>query len=294
MSWSYVRWALVAPVLAALVGCSAPGLQNGIGTSLAPSDAAYQSQIQEAYAGIICRREGLPFLPDGTCDVGHMNPAFWTIFVQSGMNDIDTRCDAYLAWLDRKTRAQPVILKEISNIRDASQAILTATGADKSMQIVGFALGFATNTFTNVNSLLLSVDGSTVQKVVYNSRSTFRRELQPRAIDSKPTAIYALRSYLEICTPMTIATNINIGAGAIGTGTAATSVVAADTFTTVYVVTPYSNALRAYFRQSSANQKAMANWLVQHQFKIDAVTFAISNYPVQQSQMMKDLGIPAN
>ena len=127
------------------------------------------------------------------------------------MNDIDRRCDSYLAWLDDRRRTNNAVLKELGDITVASQAIMRVAGVGANpITLAGLAFGLAANTFTNVNSrLLLEVDKTTVQTLVLRRRDDYRLELQRIRIDTRPAAVHALRSYLNICTPFTIETDIN-------------------------------------------------------------------------------------
>lgn len=126
------------------------------------------------------------------------------------MNDIDVRCDSYLVWLDARRRAREPILQEISDVRTTTTAILAATGAGvEPIAIAAAAFGLASSSFTNVNSsLVFALDQSTVQTVVVSRQNEFRRNL-PLVIDNRPAAMYALRSYLRLCMPMTIDTQVN-------------------------------------------------------------------------------------
>ena len=86
---------------------------------------------------------------------------------------------------------------------------LSGVGADP-ITMAGLAFGFAANTFTNINSrLLLEVDKTTVQTLVLRRRSDYRLQLQSVRVQNKPAVVHALRSYLNICTPFTIETDIN-------------------------------------------------------------------------------------
>ena len=88
---------------------------------------------------------------------------------------------------------------------------MRVTGASANpITLAGLAFGLAANTFTNINSrLLLEVDKTTVQTLVLRRRSDYRLQLQNIRVDSRPATIHALRSYLSICTPFTIETDIN-------------------------------------------------------------------------------------
>jgi hypothetical protein len=133
----------------------------------------------------------------------------WPVMVQAGLNDIDARCDSYLAWLDQKRRENAGILTEIGAVRFAVDALTNPAVVTVSPLALAAAFGLATNTVNNFNSLLLQLDHTTVQSVVFVNRRIFREKLLKLPIDNTPMAIHALRSYLTICMPMTISTNIN-------------------------------------------------------------------------------------
>jgi hypothetical protein len=74
----------------------------------------------------------------------------------------------------------------------------------------------ASNSFTNLQSrLLLEVPHSTVQALVLSRQKEYREDLfgtdkKPGVIiPDRPSAIYALRSYLRLCMPITIEMEIN-------------------------------------------------------------------------------------
>ena len=191
-------------------GCSlitdSRSYREGIGTDLSWEGLAEATRLQNVYLGHICRQAGLGVARDGDvlgCAEAIATARDWGLLVQAGMNDIDLRCDAYLGWLDDKKRSAKPLLQQISDMRSATGTVLDVTGAGPHpITIVGTAFGLAANTFTNVNSrLLLEVNHSTVQSVVLNRRNTYRMEIARVAIDSRPAAVHALRSYLNICMP---------------------------------------------------------------------------------------------
>jgi hypothetical protein len=189
--------------------------KEGIGTDLYTIDAYNSADLQNLYLESLCR-ESLPFV--GT-DVpscsgqGQLSVTAWPLIVQAGLNDIDQRCDAYLSWLDQKKRENAAVLSEIGAIRVAVDAVtnpkLAPSVSPIGLAAIAAAFGLATSTLTNVSSLLLQVDHTTVQSVVFVNRRDFREKLLPLAITNKPMVIHSLRSYLEICMPMTISANIN-------------------------------------------------------------------------------------
>lgn len=221
----------VASVLAcvgialAVAGCSDADkhyFKEGVGANLyaeaalpVSEDLAGRTALQNTYVAEICKQAGLA---EGSCDIDTFSPTTWSLFVQAGMNDIDQRCDAYLTWLDNVRRAKAPTIKEIADAQTASTVIMQTTGVGAApIAVVAAAFGFATNTFTNVTSrLVLEVDRATVQAVVLGNQKKFREDVLGTGesktkieIASRPAAIYALRSYLRLCMPMTIETQIN-------------------------------------------------------------------------------------
>jgi len=190
-------------VAVVLQGCSNADRQyfnSGIGTELGYSALPKQTASQNDYVRYICQQAG-----SVNCAVD------WNTFVQAGMNDIDERCDGYLAWLDARRRSNGAILDQISDTQTAAEAVLIATKAGSlAISLVGTALGFARETFNNVNSrLLMEVNHSTVQSIVLSNQTRFRDDLRTKSIGTRPQAVYALRQYLRICMPFTIETEIN-------------------------------------------------------------------------------------
>ena len=207
---SALRLAATAAMGLALAGCNlaSEGLyfREGIGTGLSRPELLEVTQIQELYIAHICQQAGL-----SNCNDPGMPPQAWSLFVEAGMNDVDLRCDAYLAWLDNRKRSAAPILNQLAAMNSATQAIMHATGAGAAaITIVGLGFGLAADTFTNVNSrLLLEVNQSTVQSVVLGHQTDYRLQVTRVQVRSRPMAIYLLRNYLRICMPFSIETSIN-------------------------------------------------------------------------------------
>jgi len=176
-------------------------IDEGAGVNLNVGDGATQTELLKEYIAYICDQMGA----DQTC-IGN-----WTTFVQAGMNDIDQRCDGFLTWLDARRRDKEPVLAEMAAVTAATHSIMTVTGASpKSLDIVTAAFGLASASYTNWNSrLLISVNQSTVQEVVYNNQGKFRDKIKAYSVPDQPTAIYLLRNYLRICMPITIEATFN-------------------------------------------------------------------------------------
>lgn len=170
---------------------------EGVGVDLYTSDRDKQVELQNQYVDFLCKQSG------SECN--------WATFVQAGMNDIDQRCDGFLTWLDARRRDREPVLQEITAVSTAAHTIMTVSGASpKSLDIMTAAFGLASATYNNWNSrLLLAVNQSTVQEVVYSSQGKFRDKIKTFVVNDRPTAIYLLRNYLRLCLPTTIEANIN-------------------------------------------------------------------------------------
>ena len=203
---------LVASVLS---GCDgAAGFGEGPGTSVPWPGVQEETRLQDLYIGAMCEQAGLPVLgaPSGpVCDAAGFRPTDWGLIVQAGMNDIDLRCDEYLAWLDERKRSSEPILKELAAVSAVTEGIMQISGTGAaSIAITGLAFGLAATSFTNFNSqLLFEIDHSAVQSIVLRSQNTFRDQIRRQVIDNRPAAVYALRSYLRTCMPFTLQTQIN-------------------------------------------------------------------------------------
>jgi hypothetical protein len=174
-------------------------ITEGAGVDLYTADREQQIALQNEYVDFICAQ------------TGSICPGNWTAFVQAGMNDIDQRCDGFLTWLDARRRDKEPVLAELSAINTAVHAIMTVTGSSpKSLDIVTAAFGLATATYANWNSrLLISINQSTVQTVVYGRQQDYRKAISGYFVSDRPTAIYLLRNYLRLCMPTTIEADIN-------------------------------------------------------------------------------------
>lgn len=182
--------------------------REGVGTELYSSDVATATEAQDKYVAYICDQAGLAAQ---NCAIDTFSTTTWTLFVQAGMNDIDQRCDAYLTWLDAQRRDREPVLRQLATMAAATQSIMAVSGAGTdSLTIIAEAFGLASATYSNWNSrLLLAVNQSTVQTVVYSRQWQFRDKIKTEAVPDRPRAIYLLRNYLRICMPTTIEADIN-------------------------------------------------------------------------------------
>jgi hypothetical protein len=202
---AFVRFVAYAAVALSVSGCD-PVLERryiteGAGIDLYTPDRANQIELLNEYINFVCAQEGKGPSCDGN----------WTLFVQAGMNDIDLRCDGFLTWIDARRRDKEPVLAEISAINTAVHTVMTVTGSSPdALNIVTAAFGLASASYTNWNSrLLISVNQSTIQDVVYTSQGKFRDKIKDYRVPDQPAAIYLLRNYLRLCMPTTIEAAIN-------------------------------------------------------------------------------------
>lgn len=212
MRWFRIMVGCVAALAtAACSPMSEQYLDGGVGSALNSGQLSQETERQDEYIYYICRQSG----GSETAGAGARGCSIssWATFITAGMNDIDRRCDAYLTWLDTQRRNRPAVLEQISATGTATSGILSVTGAGtKAMALVATAFGLAGATYGTWNSrLLLAVDHSTVQALVYRRQEQFRQDNSSaiKSVSDRPTAIYLLRGYLRICMPMTIETDIN-------------------------------------------------------------------------------------
>lgn len=204
----YLRRAAVAFALL-LVGCQSQGyLQNGIGSDLSAADIAKATQLQEQYFLHLCKQAGSP----SGCALPVSDQTTWTLIVRQGMNDIDRRCDAYLQWLDDRKRSKGPLLSQINDIGATTTSIMFIVDPNSAaaLQIVALAFNLINRSIENYHSRLLDeIESSTINAVVLRARHDFRVATRKNAYSSRPDAEYALRSYLRLCLPFAIETNIN-------------------------------------------------------------------------------------
>jgi hypothetical protein len=190
-------------------------IEQGIGTELAADDIVESTRKLEEYLFYLCGQAGIAStsLVDGVPSQGACatnGNAGWTPIVKAGFNDIDRRCDSYLAWLNSRRRNETAILNQIHDTRTFTEALLFTAGVSAApITIAGLAFGLASNSFTNYYSrLLLEVEKSTVEVVVRQKRLEYRANFNI-VVTNQPDAVHLLREYLLICTPFYIEDTVN-------------------------------------------------------------------------------------
>jgi hypothetical protein len=191
-------------------------ISEGIGTELPAEDMAEATRRLDVYLTYLCAQAGGTKLVADTldasisCDMSRYGNAQWSALVSAGFNDIDRRCDSYLAWLASRRRDRSAILSQIHDTRTFTEALLYTTGVGAApIAIAGLAFGLASNSFTNYYSrLLFEIEKSTVSVLVREKRLQYRETLNVR-IAFQPDAVHVLREYMLICTPFYIEDLVN-------------------------------------------------------------------------------------
>lgn len=199
---------IVACVAASCQGPDHGYLQNGIGAQLAAPDMTNSTHMLKSYFGHLCDQSGLGSCPssDGA------DNRVWNLVVRQGLNDIDRRCDAYLQWLDDKKRTRGPLLNQVKDIQSTTAALIGVFDPSNAvaLQVVAQAFNLITRSIDNYHSrLLLEIESSTVNTIVLRARHDMRQKIVRDSITSRPDAEYALRTYLRVCLPFAIETNIN-------------------------------------------------------------------------------------
>jgi hypothetical protein len=160
-------------------------------------DRTPQAALLNAYVSNICAQAGL----DASCEGN------WSTLVQAGMNDIDLRCDDFLARLNERRRIK--IIAET-----AADKMMRVSGSDpKLLDVVTAAFGIARASDVSRNSrLLISTNHSTLQTIVLDSQRQFREKIKNGVVPDQAAAIDILHGYLQLCMPVTIEAAINASA----------------------------------------------------------------------------------
>lgn len=215
---SKLRSSVTAVAMALLAtGCADDDLRFRQGAGAALNDGRMASRTADlgAYFGFLCDAAGVPGVRAGAAGQGPRCPgslsgAEWSRVTRAGFNDIDARCDAYIAWLDDKQHQRPLVNTGIGAVTALVSGVLGATGAADALIYVGLALGFGSTMYNAYNdSLLLGLEMSTIKTIVHERRRAYRSEFRDAPIADAPDSVYALQGYLRICTPATITMDVN-------------------------------------------------------------------------------------
>lgn len=183
---------------------------QGAGLQLHTTQTDRNTENLRNYFGALCLQAGYSYENCAPAP-GAAAPGNWHLLVQTGYNDIDYRCDAYLTWIDSK-RSERLLFEGTTNALGTLAAGLlkgTSASANK-LADIALALGFARDIYNSYqSSILLGLEGSTIKEIVNKRRTAHREEFRNVRYASRPDAVFALRKYLTICTPQSILTDVN-------------------------------------------------------------------------------------
>jgi hypothetical protein len=176
-------------VVAACVGLALP-------TAAHAADPALQTALLNEYVTSVCAQAS----PTAACDGN------WSTFAQAGMNDIDRRCDAFLAWATERSHGE-----KPTDEKTVLGRLMTLSGpSPESLDVAATAFGLPNP--SQAAQRLASVDRLTVLQIVFTGRMQFRTKIMNDVVPDRPAAIDLLRDYLQLCMPAAIEASLNAGA----------------------------------------------------------------------------------
>ena len=214
-----MRLLSIALAISLVTSCAPTYEQTGVGQKLYTRQTLVSTNDLAAYFRELCTQanlvqSGVPV----TC-------SNYSVLVQTGFNDIDSRCDDYIAWIDNKRIEVNRTKSSILAVGNTSTTVLTlAKVGTTTIAYVAEALGLTNALYdASNNSLLTGLESSTIKKIVYERRQEFRKQFSKVQFSTTPEMVYALRSYLRICTPQTIVLDANTYAISAASGVQAPS-----------------------------------------------------------------------
>jgi len=194
-------------VMMCIAGCTQTNTGSAVrnaGLNLYTSDTSLVTQDLQSYFAQLCLQSD-PFSRAGPNGNFECRSSINSL-VRAGFNDIDLRCDAFLASIDRRRNESSIFNSSIT----AANTLAAGLASADSLRTIAQALGFATSVYNISNqNLLTSLESSTIKRIVYERRRIYREEFLKVQYGNYPDAVFALRGYLRICTPQTIVLSAN-------------------------------------------------------------------------------------
>ncbi|GIL02982.1 MAG: hypothetical protein BroJett030_28810 [Alphaproteobacteria bacterium] len=187
----------------------------GIGVRLPTEDHALRSRALQIYFGLLCTDAGLLEQPQASAQYAYcpanLSNEQWKQVVIAGINDINSRCDLYLAWLDNQRRTRGPIHHQLTSIDKFVQALLGfANVGNEAILVVGQAFGLADASLNNYyRAIDPDIEFSSIQTLILSRQKKFVDEFRGETVYGRADAQYRLRNYLILCTPFTVKTEIN-------------------------------------------------------------------------------------
>lgn len=214
----YARVFLISVLF--LVACEQTGgnINRGVGTDLYSMRTSQATSNLINYLNAMCAQAGIVQEGEKTkngdktyvCRDG-MEAEEYQLIMQTGFNDIDARCDKYLAAISRqRLEARAFTRQSAAGLGFARAVFRIAGNTSDTLAYLTEALNLTNLLLDEENlSLLAAIDTSTIMTLVNKNRRAFRKVATETKVQDRPQAIYALRNYLAICTPQSIVLNVN-------------------------------------------------------------------------------------
>lgn len=160
----------------------------------------------ETYFAELCKQLG----EAADCYENHQTPN-WRALVHTGYNDIDLRCDRYLNWVDRKRSEERFANTGTVALSGLLGGVLgIAAPGTAALAYLPLVFDFTQDVYSAYQTaILFGLESSTVKSIVNQRRYQHREQFKAVQIVDRPSAIYAMREYLMICTPQSIVQDVN-------------------------------------------------------------------------------------
>jgi hypothetical protein len=264
---------------------------------------------QIARAGGI--RNGAPTeLPPGTTqwryDTSVWTAQDWRVFVNSGINYVDTQCNDYLEALNRFYRAKNTTKQQTVLAGASVLGILGAVNvAAQALAITGIAFGFAAASIDNLaGGLIFELPAADVTQLVRNMQQTYKSALPTQGYTDQPAAYAAIQGYINICLQSSIETQVanavkqaklDVKKGDSAAGTA--PIVQIGPITTfTYSADDNTKLLEAYLKKADGGLDTAKLQEVQKAMKAEGISNIgvfdlLSGYADERAKVVKRLGL---
>lgn len=214
--------AALALIVSACGGSATLPLSQGIGTDIDANGAASRHELLEQYFGLMCLRAGVPYSGGGeqslSCQYERLDAANWRDLVRASLNDVDERCDRYIETIHGAEKNRDALTGQLAAVETATDTVMGIKEgvlgriSKKAISVVSKAFGLAQGTLDNVYSrLILQVNQGSLRGLIKKRQTAYRIKLEGQYmayVVDKPSAYYAMRGYLRLCTPVSIEAEI--------------------------------------------------------------------------------------
>lgn len=198
--------------VAILAGCNPVGTADNLTRLRGPAaeidaaDLAAFTTRQLQVAEELSRLAGLPGPPaTGSND--------WALVVDAGIYYVDKVCDDYVNALERFNRERNSVKNGVALTGAAAAAAMGVLSASaEAIALTATAFGLATGLIdVGSQTVLYSIDPGALLDLLRRTQATYKNEVAARrdVYTSQAAALAAVRGYLNLCMPATLATTVN-------------------------------------------------------------------------------------